>query len=85
VPRMLCRGSVDCRRSRFGRRIDCFRRDSHSLAQERKDGAAASIDPSEEGGLTLVQRLGRSHSKLGPVELLLQGVEDIVVDRALAP
>lgn len=82
MPSMFCRGSVDCRRGRLRRWIDRFRRDSHALAQERQGGAAATSR--EEGGLTLVQFLGRSYRELGPVELLLQGVKDVVVDRALA-
>jgi hypothetical protein len=83
VPSMFCRGSVDCRRSRLGRRIDGFRRDSGPLPQEPEVGAVASVDSTEEGGLTLDQLLRRSHRELGPVELLLQGMKDIVVDRAL--
>ena len=84
MPRMFRRGRVDRRRCRVGRWADGFRCDSSSLAQELKSGAAAPIDAREKGGLTLVQFAGRGHGELGPVELLLQGVKDIVIDRALA-
>ena len=83
MPSVLCRGSMDCRRGRLRRRIDGVSRYSSSRASECEGRAAASGGFREEGGLTLDQLLGRSHSELGPVELLLQGVKDIVVDRAL--
>jgi hypothetical protein len=84
VPSMFRSGSVDCRRSRLGRRIDRVRRQSCPLAQEREGGAGASIDAGEEGRLALDQlhMVRRRGSELVPVELLLQGVKDIVVDRA---
>jgi len=84
VPSMFCSGSVDCRRSRLGRRTDCVRRYSCALSQERESGPATSGEFREEGGLSLDQLdmvRGRS-GELGPVELQLQGVKDIVVDRA---
>lgn len=84
MPSMSRSGSVDCRRSRLGRRIDRVRRYSCSLAQECKGGAGASIDAGEEGRLTFDQlyMVRRRGSELVPVELQLQGVKDIVVDRA---
>jgi hypothetical protein len=82
VPSMFCSGSVDCRGSRICRRIDGVRRYSSSLAQERE--VAAAIDAGEEGGLAFDQlhMMRRRSRELGPVELLLQGVKDIVVDGA---
>ena len=85
MPSMFCSGSVDCRRSRIGRRIGSVRRYSSSLAQERK--GAAAIDPGEEGGLALLElhMMRRRSSELTPIELLFQGVKDIVVDGARMP
>lgn len=83
MPSLFCRGSMDCRRSRLGRRIDRFRRDSGSFSQARERGAAAAGGSSEEDGLAFHQVLRRSCGELRPVELLLECVEDIVVDRAL--
>lgn len=83
MPSMFCRGSMDCRRCRLSRRIHGFRHHSPSFSQ-KPEGGAASVDSREESRLALDQFLRRSHRELGPVELLLQGVKDIVVDRALA-
>lgn len=83
MPSMFRSGGVDCRGRRLGRWIDCVRRDACTLAQAAQSGALVFAAAVEEAGLTLDHLLRRSHSKLGPVELLLEGVKDIVVDRAL--
>lgn len=87
MSRMFRSGSVDCRGSRIGRRIDGVRRYSCARSQEREGGASASIDASEESGLSLDQldMMRRRSGELGPVELLLQRVKDIVVDCARVP
>ncbi len=85
MPGMFCSSGLACSGSRLGRRIDCVRDDSRPLAQQRKAGAIAAGRATKEAGLTLDQLhiAGRSERELGPVELLLQGVKDIVVDRTL--
>jgi hypothetical protein len=87
VPSMSCSGSVDCRGSRIGRRIDDVRRYSSPLAQEREGATAAAIDAGEEGELALDQfhMMRRRSGELGPIELLLQRVKDIVVDGTRVP
>lgn len=87
MPSMFCSGSVACRRSRLRRRIDCVRRYSSSRTQEHEGGAAAAFDDREEGALTLDQlhMMGRRGGELVPIELLLQCVKDIVIDRARVP
>ncbi len=84
MPGMFCSGGVDRRGCRLGRWSHGVRRVSRSFSQRRKGGAAASIDAREESGLALDQfdMIRRRSGELGPVEFELQGVKDIIVNRA---